>query len=497
MSTAQSGDEPSLTNRLQPDPAYKWKAFWAIAIAFTTMVMSMQMTFVALSAIAEDYGVTLRAVTWVVIAQALTISALMMPMGRFADIIGRKKVHLIGLVLFAGGAVFSALSPTFGILIVARVIMAVGNSMGQSVGMAMVISVFPANERGKAIGSQTTAVAVGGTLGPIVAGLILQWFPWEVMFLMLVVPISIAFVAGYFILDEETVSQGRDGDKPPFDWIGAFLSAAAITLLVITINNPFGVSWISPLILGGIAGVGILLAGFVTWELHSKSPMLELRMFSNFMFSLGISTRVLGFMGTTATRFLLPIFLISFRGLTEGAAGMILFLTSLGMGIAAQTSGRLSDKFSERPFLVLGFIVLIATAVGFAFVDGETPMWIMMIIVFCNGLAMGLWNVPNSSVIMGSVPPSRFGVVGALTNLARNFGNVTGQAVASAVVVGVMVSQGFPDIELDKIADTPGAGDAFVQGWRVAYVLVTIFSALGLLMAFFTKPRRETAEEDV
>ena len=104
MSTAQSGDEPSLTNRPQPDPAYKWKAFWAIAIAFTTMVMSMQMTFVALSAIAEDYGITLRAVTWVVIAQALTISALMMPMGRFADIIGRKKVHLIGLVLFAGGA---------------------------------------------------------------------------------------------------------------------------------------------------------------------------------------------------------------------------------------------------------------------------------------------------------------------------------------------------------------------------------------------------------
>jgi MFS family permease len=242
--------------------------------------------------------------------------------------------------------------------------------------------------------------------------------------------------------------------------------------------------------------VVILMAGFVTWELHSKSPMLDLRMFSNLMFSLAITTRVLGFMGTTATRFLLPIFLISFRGLTEGTAGLILFLTSLGMGIAAQTSGRLSDKFSERPFLMLGFTVLIATAIAFAFVDGETPMWIMMIIVFCNGLAMGLWNVPNSSVIMGSVPPSRFGVVGALTNLARNFGNVTGQAMASAIVVGVMVSSGFPDIALDKIADTPGAGDAFVQGWRAAYVLVTIFSALGLLLAFFTKPRRETAEED-
>jgi len=316
-----------------------------------------------------------------------------------------------------------------------------------------------------------------------------------VMFLILVVPISIAFIAALFVLDEDKVSRGRDTAKQAFDWIGAFLSAAAITLLVITINNPLGVGWFSPLILGGIAGVVILMAGFVTWELRSGAPMLELRMFNNLMFSLGIATRVLGFMGTTATRFMLPIFLISFRGLTEGAAGGILFLTSLGMGMAAQTSGRLSDRFSERPFLIAGFMILIATAIAFAYVDGETEMWLVMIVVFVNGLAMGLWNVPNSSTIMGSVPPSRFGVVGALTNLARNFGNVTGQAIASAIVVGVMVSRGF-DIALDEIADTPGAGDAFIDGWRAAYVLVTAFSAMGLLLAIFTKPRRISDGEE-
>lgn len=495
MSTSQTDDVPSIRTSGRPDDSYKWKAFAAIAISFTTMVMSMQMAFVALSAIAEDYGITLRSVTWVVIAQALTISALMLPMGRFADIIGRKKVHLIGLVFFAAGAAGSAFSPTFGVLIVFRVIMAIGNSMGQSVGMAMVVSVFPERERGKAIGSQTTAVAVGGSLGPIVAGLVLQWFPWETLFLMLLVPIGVAFVAGLFILDEDKVSRGRAVEKPPFDWMGAVLSAMAITLLVITINNPSGASWVSPLVLGSIAGVVVLLAAFVTWELRSDSPMLELRMFGNFMFTLGISTRVLGFMGTTATRFLLPIFLISFRGLTEGIAGLVLFLTSLGMGMAAQTSGRLSDRFGERRFLVLGFVILIATAIAFTFVDGETPMEIVMVIVFLNGLAMGLWNVPNSSVIMGSVPPSRFGVVGALTNLARNFGNVTGQAIASTIVVGVMLSRGF-DIQLDEIADTPGAGAAFTDGWRAAYYVVTGFSVIGLVMAIMTKPRPRTFDED-
>ena len=244
--------------------------------------------------------------------------------------------------------------------------MAVGNSMGQSVGMAMVISVFPDSERGKAIGSQTTAVAVGGASGPIIAGLVLQWLPWETLFLMIVFPIVIAFVAGYFILDEERVSRGRSGDRPSFDWIGAFLSAAAVVLLVITVNNPLGVGWVSPLIIGGIAGFVVLMGGFVAWELRIESPMLQLRMFRNRVFSMAISTRFLGFLGTTATRFLLPIFLISFRGLTEGVAGMVLFLAALGMGVAAQSSGRLADRFGERPFLIFGFVILIGTALACA-----------------------------------------------------------------------------------------------------------------------------------
>ena len=131
---------------VETDPTDKWKAFTAIGISFFTQVMSMSMVFVALSSIADDYGVTLRAVTWVVIAQALTISALMMPMGRLADMVGRRRVHLIGLAFFGSGAVFTALAPTFGLLIVARIVMAIGNSMGQSVGTAMVVSVFPERE---------------------------------------------------------------------------------------------------------------------------------------------------------------------------------------------------------------------------------------------------------------------------------------------------------------------------------------------------------------
>jgi EmrB/QacA subfamily drug resistance transporter len=460
------------------------------------MVASMSMVFVGLSEIADHFDVTLRSVSWVVIAQGLTISALMMPMGRLADIIGRRKVHLIGLVLFGGGAVFTALAPTFGLLITARVVTAIGNSMGQSVGTAMVISVFPARERGKAIGSQTTAVALGGASGPIIAGLMLQWLPWQAMFWALTIPIGIAFVAGYFILDENRVSPNRPQQRPSFDWLGAILSGATVIIAVILINNPFGVPVLSPLILGGTVTAVMLFTVFVWWEIKTDSPMLELRLFRNLIFSMAVATRFLGFLGTTAVRFLMPIYLISLRSLEEAAAGGVLFLTSLGMGIAAQSSGRLGDKFGERPFAIFGFVMLVATAVAFMTFTSDTGMWKVMVVMLVNGLAMGLWNVPNNSIIMGAVPRGSLGVVGALTNLTRNVGNVTGQAIGSAIIVGVMVSEGF-DIPLSEIGGDQAAGRSFMNGWRLAYVFVTAFSLLGLLLSILTKPvRAEQTEPD-
>ena len=492
--------EPSTSPTLPADQtdvpaANKWVAFTAIGIAFFTMVASMGMVFIALSQIADTFQITLRSASWIVIVQGLTISAFMLPMGRFADIIGRKKVHLIGLIFFASGSVFTALAPSFGLLILARIVTAIGNSMGQSVGTAMVLSVFPARERGKAIGAQTTSVAIGGAMGPVIAGIVLQFLPWQSLFLILTIPIGIAFIAGYFILDEKVVSQQGSGIKPSFDWMGAIVSGVMIIIVVILINNPFDVAMISTPILGGIISAVLLLAFFIRWELRSSSPMLDLRMFKNVMFSMAIATRFLGFLGTTTVRFLMPIYLISLRNIEEAAAGGILFLTSLGMAAAASSSGRMGDKIGERRFTVVGFVMLIGTAVAFMMFSSETSFWIVSLVLLVNGISMGLWGVPNNSTILGSVSKESFGVVGALTNLTRNVGNVAGQAIASAVVVGVMVADGF-DIPLSDITGNKMASDSFMNGWRYAYMLVTVFSLMGLALAIMTKPSKNVESDE-
>ena len=477
-----------------PDDGYKWKTFSAVGVSMFTMVMSFSIVFVALNAIAEDFGETLRAVSWVIVAQSLTISAVMLPLGRVADIIGRKKVHLIGQALFIAGAIFAAFSPSLIVLIIARVVMSVGSSMGQAVGTAIIVSVFPSHERGKAIGSQTTAVAIGGAAGPIIGGILLIWWSWQSLFIVMAIPMAIAFVWSFIVLDDSRISQPTQGERGRYDWLGAILSAAAVVVLVVTINNPFAVAWISPLIIGGGLLFAVLMASFIVWELKNPAPMLDLTMFRGAVFRLAITTRWMGFMGTTATRFLMPIFLISFRGMSEGAAGGVLFASALGMAIAAQAGGRLSDAFGARRFTVMGFGIIIATSLGFAFITDETAIWLIMVIMFANGLGMGLWAVPNNSIILGSISRSRYGVVSALTNLSRNVGNVTGQAVAAAIVVGIMAADGF-DIPLNEIDITPGAGDSFLEGWKIAYFAVVGFALIGAALAFFTG-EPEVPEED-
>ena len=476
------------------DYSYKWTAFIAIGISFVTQVLSQSMVFVALSDIADDFGVTLRAVSWVVVIQALTISAFMMPMGRLADIIGWRKVHLIGLVVFGSGALCVALAPTFGLLIAARVLMATGNSMGQSVGTAMAVAIFPPEERGTAIGSQTTAVAIGGASGPMVGGLVLQVLPWEALFFMVLIPIGIAFVAGYFLLTEERLGQPRDAERPPFDFLGATISVIAISIFVVVVNNPLAMSWTSPLLLGGFAAAAVLFAGFVPWELRHRAPMVELRMFADRVFSMASLARFLGFLGATVTILMAPIYLISLRGMDTAAAGAMLFLSFIGMGISAQATGRLSDRFGPRRFALAGFVIMMTTALSFSFLTNATPLWLVAPLLLVNGLGMGTWNVPNNTMIIGAVPVSRLGVVGALTNLTRNVGNVVGQAVAAGVVVAVMAAQGF-DIPLSEVRETAGASAAFFDGWQAAYWMAAFFMGIALLCTVFSPGGRRGSRE--
>ncbi len=247
--------------------AYKWVAYAAVGSFFVTAVLALTMVFVALPAMADDFGVTLKAASWIVIAPSLTISALLLPFGRLADLIGRRRVHLAGLVLFAIGAALTALATSFTFLIVARVIMSIGGALAESVGTGILVQVFPGHERGKAIGSQTSAVAVGAAAGPLAAGVALQFLSWRALFWFLVALTAVSFVLAAAVLDEDRITPVERA-RQPFDLAGAALSLALVVSFVLTVNNPLGVAWASWPMAGAVVTVLTDLSAFVWWELR-------------------------------------------------------------------------------------------------------------------------------------------------------------------------------------------------------------------------------------
>ena len=486
----------STARHSQPDN-YKWKAFWTVAIALFVMVMDFSVTFLALSTIADEFNVTLRAVTWVAISSSLTVSAIMLPLGRVSDMTGRKKFHIAGMVFFVVGAVIAAAAPSLGILIAARVVMAIGGAMGQSVVMAIITAVFPAHERGKGLGMLTTAVAIGATAGPIIAGPLLEWFGWRSLFIFLAVPTTMAIFFAIKILDDERIGSTRGGSGHRYDWPGAIFSALALATMIITINNPFGLDWGSPVIIGGGALSLALFVALVWWELRYAAPMINLRFFQNSTFAMSSLTRLLGFVGASATPFLMPVFIQSFLGLSQTSAGGIMFVNALGMGIFGSISGRLSDRYGFRVFTFIGLTLLMLTGLSFAFFTKETPVWVIMPVLFVNGAAMGIWMAPNMSATLSVVERTNYGAVSAFLNLVRNVGSVTGQAIAAAIVTGVMVSRGV-EVELSDLADAadPAVGEAFIDGWRIAFMVIVGASLAALVAAFFTRVGRAPEPAD-
>jgi len=453
-----------------------------LGLSYVVIVLSTALAFLLLSPIAEHFDVSLAAVGWVVIIEGLVIAALLLPLGGLADSFGRRRMLIAGLAMFALGALCSGLAPTFALLIVARLIMSLGNTMVQAVGTGLLVAAFPAEERGIAMGAQTSAVAVGGASGPLLGGLLLRSLDWSTLFLLLAIPAVITVAAAVWLLPsdevDETVLEGSFTD-----YAGAALSATAVVTLIVVISNPFKVALGSAFTVVGAIAFVVLTAVFVRVELRHRQPMMQLRLFANATFRTAVLVRFLGFVGGAATTILLPVYLLSVRGESNVMTGLVIALSALGRGLSAQVAGRLYDRIGPRSPTIVGLVVQIACSLGLASASASVSVWVFALLSFVLGAGQSQWNVPNNSAMMGATSRQSLGVVGAFTNLARTMGSVIGQAAAAALVAGVMTRQGF-DIPLADVNEAPGASGAFVDGWAVAFVvsaaIVAVAGVVGL-----------------
>ena len=463
---------------------YKWWVFIAIAAGTFTSVVDQISVAVAIPTISDEFHTDLPTVQWVLVAYTLTISALLLPMGRLSDIVGRKHVYIAGLAIILVGAVLAGVSTSIEFLILAKVVQGLGAAMTQGTAMAMITSIFPRSERGKALGSHMSVVGAGAVAGPALGGLVVGALSWRWIFGLEVPILVVAIAAAWLILDKARFQQA--GPQGRFDRVGAALSAGMFLTFLLALANGPRLGWLSPLILGAFVAFGLLLVSFVWWELRNTAPLLEMRLFLSRTFSLGMGAGFLSFLGFSPLSLLMPFYLQRVLGFSPSQVGLMLVPIALCMIVMGPLSGRLSDAYGWRRFKVAG-LALSAAGMFYMSTVSETssfyePLGAMVLL----GLGMGMFNSPNSSSILSTVEPARYGVVSALLNLSRNVATVAGIAIGTAIVTAIMASEGYPP-RLDAVSQgaDPGLIAAFTTGFQMAALTVGGLLLVGLALSMF------------
>ena len=449
---------------------------------------------VALPSISGHFHTALPTTQWVLIGYTLTISALLLPMGRLADIAGRKRIYLIGFVIFVVAACAAGFAPNMTSLIVIRIVQGVGAAMTQGTSMAMIVASFPPKERGKALGLQMSMVGAGGVVGPAIGGLLVEALGWQWVFFGTAVMASVAIVSAMVLIDSARVGQPR-GARVRYDWIGAALSTGALIVFLNAMTWAPSAGYGHPLVILALAGSAALLVAFVAQELRSSSPMMDIRLFKRRLFAFGVLASFLNFLGMQSVRFLMPFYLQAVLGLSPGQVGLLIVPGAVGMIVTGPLSGRLSDRFGWRWFTMGGLLTSIAGLLILSTLKPDTHFAFAMAGMILQSTGIGMFNAPNNSSVLSAVEPSKFGVISGFLNLVRNSGNLCSIAIATAIVTATMGSMGYePSLAGVSQEGSTGLLAAFTSGLSVAYMTMAVVVLVGVVASAFKGPSYETVD---
>ncbi len=409
-------------------------------------------------------------------------------------------MYIGGFVIFVIGGALAATSDSILMLIGFKVLQGVGASMTQGTGMAMVLATFPSEERGKAIGSFITVVGAGNVAGPALGGFIAGTLGWQWVFYFGVLLSLFAIVAVLLVLDGRIYSRRGVGSLS-FDWLGAALSTGALVTFLMVMTNAPRLGWLYPPVLVGIVALVTFVALFIWWELRCETPMIDVRLFKMRLISLGVAAQFISFIGNSSMRFLLPFYMQAALGYSPQQIGLIFVPASIAMIVTGPISGRLSDRFGYRWFTVCGLLFAVCGLLLLSTLTTESSVLKVAVGMLLLTGGTGTFYPPNNASIMQQVPESRYGVMSGFINLVRNSANITGTAVATAIVAAVMVSMGFLP-NLSAVGDAGGADllAAFVAGLRTAYIIVAGLLCVGVVFSYIRPAAaavevRDTAEQ--
>ena len=465
-----------MTGSNMPGP-YKIVAATSFGIFLSALDASI--VNVSLVTMKDSFGVSIAAIQWVVVAYLLIVTSAMPLMGKLGDRLGKTRVFQLGMLVFISGSLFCAISVGFEMLVAARVFQALGASMISANGLALVTYFTTPQNRGRAIGMNSIVLAAALGMGPVVGGVLTQFYGWPSIFL---VNLPIGLIG--LLVVQRVVPETDPVKETKFDTPGAALFFSFLFILIYFFTVAPSVSF----------GIGVLIAegffitflAFLLRERSFHSPIIAIGVLADRRISASIFSALLAYMAMVPISFLLPFYLQEALGFNQSMTGIFLMVQPIMISVTGPVAGFVSERVRAKIQTVVGLLLQLGGLVVIAFVIPNVLL--MAIGVALMGTGLSFFSVANGNFIMTSAPKKYMGVVSALTNISRT----TGFSIATALVTTIF--------GIFFLIANPGgltSGPIFTAGYGQAVVnTIWVFSILCIIAAVISSMRGTNQSED-
>ncbi|MGZ4354992.1 MAG: MFS transporter [Gaiellaceae bacterium] len=412
---------------------YKWWVLSCTSLGMLLATVNSGTLIIALPDLERSLHTTLLQLVWVILVYMIVSTVLVLTAGRLSDLFGRKNAYVLGFVAFSLASLGAGFSGSGTQLILWRVLQGVGAAFLFANAAALVTDAFPKNELGLAMGTNTMVAAAGLVIGPVLGGALVA-ISWHWVF-WFNVPLGLAGAAWAWLVLHEM--SGRDEERG-LDLLGTAAYVVGLTGLVLALSKGGLSGWNNALVIGGFAAAIVLLPLFVGIERHGRSPMLDLSLFRNRMFSAAAAAAFINGLSRFALMFLFVFYFQGPQGQSPIMAGLELTPLAIGMLVASPLAGMAADRHGSRGLAAMGMVVSAVGIAGMTTLQAHTPyvwsaLWLTIV-----GVGSGMFNSPNTAAMMGVVPVHRRGIAAATRMMLQNTGAVISIAFVMAVVTAAV-----------------------------------------------------------
>ncbi len=451
----------------------KWVKLFIVLMVTLMSTLDSSIVNVALPVMSNELNVASSGIQLVVTSYLITISATILVFGRLGDMVGKTKIFEFGIALFTLGSLLCGITSSYSILVLARIIQAIGAAGTMANNQGIIAEVFPPNERGRALGLNGTFVALGSLLGPSIGGFIVDVARWEYIFLINIPIGVITFILSFKLLPKATKIK-----REKLDGFGAVLFILVVVPLFAALGKVQEVGFTNYMILGSFGVSIIAFIIFVLVEKKHENPLLQLDIFKNKLFSLSVFCAFLSFLAIFCSNIIQPFYLQDAMSFSPSTSGLVLMTFPMVFAVVAPVSGYLSDKVGSE---VLTLIGLSLTSLGLFLMSTLNEYSSMISIVLFTALMAlgnGLFQAPNNSLVMSTVTRDKLGIAGSVNALIRNLGMVCGIALATTILYNRMSYK----IGYHVTDFVVGKNDAFIYGMRIVYITAAVICLIGVAL---------------